>query len=228
MHSYRNLSIIGSSHISIESVEEVKKEFENAPDIVALELDIKRVHGILNKGAKSDKKYILKKLGLKVFLFAVIAEYVQKKLGEIVNIDPGEEMRTALVLARKNNLKVALIDQDIELTLRKLTKRISFKEKMNFIGDIFSGFFSKKKMIKFDLTKVPPKHVIREMVSHLKKRYPNVYSVLIDERNHIMAGKLSHIMANEPDKKILCVVGAGHVDDIINILQKKDAELSKA
>ena len=41
-----------------------------------------------------------------------------KKLGKIVNTKPGDEMRAAIKLAKENNIKIALIDQRIEITLK--------------------------------------------------------------------------------------------------------------
>ena len=50
---YNNLSIIGTSHISKHSVEEVKDHIlTKNPDIIAIELDRSRAHALLSKKKK--------------------------------------------------------------------------------------------------------------------------------------------------------------------------------
>jgi pheromone shutdown protein TraB len=45
--------------------------------------------------------------------------------------------------------------------------------------------------------------------------------VLVTERNKIMAVNLFKIMKEHPDKKILAVVGAGHAEDMMKIIEGK-------
>ncbi len=71
-----------------------------------------------------------------------------------------------------------------------------------------------------DLTKVPEKAVISRMIKEVKKRYPNLYRVLIEERNEVMARNLSNVVQRHPESKVLAIVGAGHEEEIISILRK--------
>ena len=218
---YKNLTIIGTSHIAKESIDSVKYFIENEkPDIVALELDQKRVNALLY-GGKRDHIYTLRNVGFKGFLFSLIGEWAEKKLGKLVGVKPGSEMLTAFKLAKKNNIEIVLIDQDIEITLKRFSKTLSWKERFNFIIDILKSPFSKNK-IKFDLNKVPSQNIIKHLISEVKKRYPNIYKVLIEERNEIMARRLHNLM--KENKKILAVVGAGHEEDIIELIKKREAK----
>ncbi len=221
---YKNLVLIGTSHISIESVKNVEKVMADIkPNIVALELDKDRFYALLSK----KKRYLMKGVGLKGFLFALIGAYVEKKLGKIVNVEPGSEMKTAIKLARERNAKIALIDQHIIVTLRRFSQTITWKEKWHFIVDIFRGIFARKKELEkiglksLDLTKVPEKKVIRKLISFVKKRYPNVYKVLIQERNDYMANNLVKLMKTHPKEKIFAVVGAGHEEAILSLVKQK-------
>jgi len=129
-------------------------------------------------------------------------------------------MKQAVRLARKHNIKIALIDQDIEITLKRFSKSLTWKEKWNFLVDILKAIFTRKGVIEFDLTKVPSKKVIKKLVDGVKKRYPNVYNVLIEERNQVMAYNLKKIMELHPEKKILAIIGAGHEEDILKLIKK--------
>ena len=60
----------------------------------------------------------------------------------------------------------------------------------------------------------------------VRKRYPNVYKVLIEERNHVMAKNLKKIIENNKDKKILAIVGAGHEEEILKLIKDFDISYS--
>ncbi len=219
--NYKNLMIVGTSHIAKQSLEDVKNAIEGwKPDIVALELDNRRLYSLFRKPGKI-RLYDIKRIGIKGFIFSLIGAWAEKKLGNMVGVAPGSEMKNAVRLARKNNIRVALIDQDIEITLKRFSKSLTWKEKWNFIGDILKAIFGKKKMVmEFDLTKVPSKKVIKKLVEQVKERYPNVYKVLIEERNEVMANNLHKIMSEYPNKRILAIIGAGHEDDILSLIKK--------
>ena len=80
MSKYKNLYIIGSSHIAKESVNKVKDEIEkNHPELICLELDQQRFLSLLSKKRKSGIK-ALKSLGIKGFLFNFIGALIEKSL----------------------------------------------------------------------------------------------------------------------------------------------------
>ena len=218
--NYKNLTIIGTSHIAKQSLEDVEKAIVGGkPDIVALELDRMRLYSLFKKPSRL-RIYDIKRIGFKGFIFALIGAWAEKKLGKMVGVAPGSEMKKAVRLAKKHKIKLALIDQDIEITLKRFSQSLTWKEKWNFLVDIVKAFFVRKNVIEFDLTKVPSKKVIKNLVGKVKKRYPNVYNVLIEERNHVMAENLKKIIEECPDKKILAIIGAGHEEDILDLIKK--------
>jgi len=222
---YKNLVVIGTSHIAAQSLNEVKAALMENPDIVALELDHKRMHALLSERGQHVGLSSVKQLGIKGFLFVLVGSFVQRRLGKLVGMEPGSEMKAAFLIAREKNLPVALIDQDIEVTIRNLSKSLSWKEKMHFAADLLNGlFFGKKHMksmgITFDLSTVPSKELISRILKKVEARYPALYKVLVSDRNELMAGRLAGIMKNNPDKSILAVVGAGHEEDIIGLIKK--------
>jgi pheromone shutdown-related protein TraB len=224
--NYKNLTIIGTSHIAKQSLEDVETAIEHGkPNIVALELDKRRLYSLFKKSGKI-RVYDIKRVGIKGFIFSLIGAWAEKKLGKIVGVAPGSEMKKAVRLAKKNNIRVALIDQDIEVTLKRFSKSLTWREKWNFLVDIVKAFFVRKNVIEFDLTKVPSKKVIKKLVGKVKERYPNIYKVLIEERNDVMANNIKKIMEAYPDKKILAIIGAGHEDDILELIKKPSISYS--
>jgi len=223
MKTYKNLTIIGTSHISIESVKEVERTIlKLKPKIVALELDRNRLHSLLQKGRKVRLRDI-KELGIMGFIFNLIGAWVEKKLGEKVGSPPGSEMKKAIRCAYKVKAKIMLIDQDIKITIKKLSRDVTFMEKLRLVFDILKSFIIKDEELKnLDLRKVPTEKFIKKLIKKMKKRYPNFYKVLVAERNIIMAKKLLKIEEVWPEEKIVAVVGAGHESDILNLI--KDAK----
>ena len=220
MHRYKNLIILGTSHIAVQSIKQVENIIEKRkPDIIALELDIKRFKAILAKKRKLSFKDI-KKLGIKGFILNTLGAWAENKLGKTIGTKPGGEMKKAIDLAKKYKLKIALIDQNIQLTIKKLIKNITLKEKLRFFKDLlFGASISRKEFKKLDLKKVPKQAIIKKLINKVKKRYPNVYYILVEERNKVMAKNLNKLMLHYPDKDIFAIVGAGHEKGIIGELK---------
>jgi len=224
---YENLTIIGTSHIARQSLKEVEDAINSIdPDIIALELDRQRLYGLLHKPKGRISIYNIRRIGFKGFLFSLIGAWAEKKLGEIVGVAPGSEMKKAIIMAKQKKKKIALIDQDIEITLKRFSKALTWKEKWNFFADIVKAFIFRKKEIDFDLTKVPSKEIIKKLVNKVKIRYPSIYKVLIEERNVVMAHNLSKLLKDNPGKKIIAIIGAGHEDEILKLIKKSQISYS--
>ncbi len=222
-----NIYIIGTSHIARQSIREICRYItQEKPDIVALELDQPRASALFRSQKNKISLAQLRQIGLKGYLFAKIGQYLQQKLGKMVGVSPGSEMRTALLLARKHQKEVAFIDQPLPVTLKRFSKSLTWKEKRRFLIDIFRGLFFPRKqlrelgLVKFDLKTVPEREVIRKMIGRMKKDYPNVYKTLVEERNKYMVRQLVRLMRLHPGKKILAVVGAGHKEGMEELLLK--------
>ena len=216
MMHFKNLTIIGTSHIAQESIDEVTRAIgTEKPEIVALELDLKRFHALLNPQPKLKLRDI-RMLGVKGWLLNLIGAWAEAKMGKLVGVKPGTEMKTAIMLAAKTKARIVLIDRDIIITLKRLTTEITFREKLRFISDIFKALlFRKVPEMNFDLRKVPSKELIDKLMKGVKTRYPNVYKVLVHERDIYMAKALNKLINTEKDKRIVAIVGAGHEESII-------------
>jgi pheromone shutdown-related protein TraB len=211
--------IIGTSHVSKQSVNDVKNSFEEFnPDIIALELDILRFQSLIAKKQKRNLIKEIKHLGVKGVLLNTIGAWIENKIGQKVNMKPGAEMKTAIGLARIHKKEIALIDQDIRITLKRLTKEVKIKEKLRIFLDLFRIPFAKKQMEKIDLTKVPEQEFIDDIIKKVKNRYPGIYKVLIKERNKIIAKNLNKLKKDKKDKKILAIIGAGHKKEVEKLI----------
>ncbi len=214
------VKIVGTSHISPESVSRVSKIIlSRKPDLVAIELDAKRLFALSHRQKQGLSFKDIRRVGIKGWLFMLLGAWAERKLGKVVGTAPGSDMLAAVSAAREIGAPLALIDRDIELTLKRVSKALTWKEKWNFVVDVFNGVFLRRG-IKFDLRKVPSARLIEDLLLETKNRYPNIYRVLVIERNEFMARQLSVLVAGNPDKSIIAVVGAGHVRTIGVLLKK--------
>lgn len=223
------LRIIGTSHVASQSLEEVRQAVDEfKPDIIALELDAGRFNALINEDVKG-RGLSIRAVGLKGYLFFIIGGWLQRKLGKELGIVPGAEMKLAIKLAKERNLRIALIDRDIHITLRRFSEAVGWRERFRFIGDFVRGLVNGKRELKalglegLDLRKVPDEDLIQRLMMRIKERYPGTYAALVEERNVIMATRLAQILATQKDKKILAILGAGHKRGVEEELERLTA-----
>ena len=200
------ITIVGTSHISPGSIESIKSAIsKNKPDCVAVELDPKRYNALI---------YGERKVSLRYGLFATLLAFLQKKLGEKTGIFPGDEMLFAINYGRKNGAKIVLIDMDILDILNRL-KSIGIHEKIRLFIGLFFGFFVGEKI---NLNQVPQKKVVKEVLKYMRRKFPNLYRVLVRDRNKYMVEWIKKL--SKEYKRIVVVVGAGHVDGLKRMLKR--------
>ncbi|HLC46872.1 MAG TPA: TraB/GumN family protein [Candidatus Nanoarchaeia archaeon] len=225
MENFRNLTLVGTSHIASESIRAVNAAITDKVDIVAVELDNNRLQALLSSKRRRPSLSDIRIVGLTGWLFAIIGGWVQKKLGASVGIDPGADMLAAVKACRKKGKTLALIDQDISVTLRRLSTSLTWKERLRVPYDIIAAILAPRRQIKklgitsLDLSKVPSKELIKKLILEVKHRYPNIYRVLIEERNIFMSHRLVRLMESNRDKIIIAVVGAGHEEEMIGMIR---------
>jgi pheromone shutdown protein TraB len=220
------IKVIGTSHIAKRSAHEIEKTFESfQPDIIAVELDKRRLRSLDEQAAgQKDQRIplsLMRQVGVTGYIFAVVGKSLQKRMGNIMNVNPGVDMLAAVNIARKNHKLLHLVDQDIMITMRRLSDTFTFREKMRVVKDIFAAPFSKK--YKIELDRVPDEKTLNELMALVEKQYPSIHKTLIIERNIIMARNLDAIVRRNPGKRILLVIGAGHGEDLKRRLRAMDS-----
>ncbi len=213
-----NLKIIGTAHVSKESIEEVKEAIiSNQPDVVAVELDINRYQNMMaekNGEKKQDVniREVIKGDKLSIFLVSMFLSYLQRKIGDDLGVKPGSEMIAAIETAEEIGAKVALIDRDISVTLKRALNKMSFLEKAKFVYGILASFFSKDEID--DVESIKDGDTLNEVMGYFKEMSPKAYDVLVTERDAYMA----HILQDINDENVVVVVGAGHKKGISEYL----------
>jgi pheromone shutdown-related protein TraB len=206
------LRILGTAHISTASVEAVREQIKTyQPDIVAVELCDSR-HQALTSDRRLDKEGLLKvvkegKAPLVLLQSLLAAE--QRKMGLDEGQQPGAELLVAVQEAEAADLEVVLIDRDIQTTLRRAWKKMRLREKFRILRSLLGDDEDDEGPEVGEL--LENQDLLTSLMEELRTFSPGAGVVLIDERDAFLAGKISSLQA---DKKILAVVGAGHLKGI--------------
>lgn len=217
----KNYIIVGTAHISKKSADLVREVIENEkPDTVCIELDKQRYKALSEK-KKWDSlnlKEVIKKKQLSTLLINLLLASYQKKLGEKLGVTPGIELLEAANASRENEIPIELCDRDVRITLRRAWNSMSFWQKTKFMTVGMAGIFEKEEISEEKLAEIKEKDALNELMSELGNSMPVLKEVLIDERDNYISQK----MKDAPGKKIVSVVGAGHVGGIIKKLNTNE------
>jgi pheromone shutdown-related protein TraB len=223
----KTLIIIGTAHISKQSAELVEEVISSEhPDIVCVELDKQRLEALSNKKRweNLDLKSIIKEKQLSTLLINILLSSYQKKLGKKLGVNPGLELLRAVEVAKAKNTPIELGDRDVRITLKRAWRSMSFWQKTKFMTMGLASVFDKEEITEEKLEELKNKDVLSELMNELGKTMPVLKEVLIDERDSYLAKKIKE----SEGKKVVAVVGAGHLKGIIKkIKDDEDIELSK-
>ncbi len=217
----KEIILVGTAHISDKSVELVRKTIKQEnPESVGIELDYSRFKQLKSgkKWEETNVSYIVKSGQTYLFLLNLMLSNMQRKLGKEIGIKPGAEMLEAFKVAEEKGLTVELLDRNVQITLKRALAFTGTKEKIKIILHIFSGFFSEQeKLTKEKIEELKKKDVMTELMKELASVAPTIKKILVDERDLFIANRI----LESKSKKIVAVVGAGHLEGIKKALHEK-------
>jgi pheromone shutdown-related protein TraB len=211
----KEIVLVGTAHISGKSIELVEQTIEQEkPDVVGVELDEQRFHQLkhqeewkeldIGKIVSTGQTYLL--------LLNLLLANMQRQLGQQVGIKPGQEMLQAVEVAEKNKIPVVLLDRSARITLKRAISAIGLIEKIKLMFSITMAIFGtgKEVITAETIEQMKKKDVMSELMNELSREMPSLKKVLVDERDVVIANRI----LSAPGKKIVAVVGAGHVEGI--------------
>lgn len=215
----KTITLIGTAHVSAESVKEVEAVIEELkPDCVAVELDDGRAESLTNKDKFSqlDIVKVLKEgKGFLMLANLILASY-QRRMGLNTGVNPGDEMLAAINKAKELNVKTAMVDRPIQVTLQRAWAKNSLWGKCKLLASLLTSAFSKEEVSAEEIEELKNGNEMDSMMDELSDYMPVIKEVLIDERNEYLATKIWETGANN----IVAVLGAGHLPGVIEHLEK--------
>lgn len=218
-HRGRDIFIVGTAHVSQRSVEEVRRVIrELKPDTVCVELDQLRYSALVDRSTwqKLDVFQVIREKKVLFLLTSLALSAYQRKIGAKLGVRPGSELLAAVETANDVGAQVVLADRDIQATLKRTWASIGFWNKVRLSAGLLSAPFAMEDIDAEQIEKLKDRDAISDMLQELAKVMPGVKEPLIDERDAYL---MSSVEA-APGTKIVAVVGAGHVNGMVQQLGK--------
>jgi len=212
-HGDKEITLIGTAHVSRESVEQVGQVIEQArPDTVCIELCESRYQSITQKKKWQETELIkvIREKKAYVLLSNLMLAYFQKRIGRKLGIRPGEEVLRAIQAAEAVGARVWLADRDIRTTLARTWRLMGFWKKISLLVQLVTSAGDFDSVSEADIEKMKTEDVLEMLLAEIGKSFPEIRRVLIDERDQYLA----HEIRGAPGTRIVAVVGAGHVPGI--------------
>ncbi len=221
------LTIIGTGHVFniSEPVSFIVRRCW--PQAVCVELDDMRYHALTGdkealrkdleaRGINPDasKEERLKNMNA---AYRQSARY-QEKMSAQNKSTAGADMVAAIGAAKSCDAEIFCIDTDAAVAMDRMWSQMGRGEKFRYrMSGITDNIFGKRKV---DKTQKDYSKDQAAYVEEMRKKYPAMVRVLIDERNEHMAARIREICATH--ERVVAVVGDGHVDGLLKLLPDSD------
>jgi pheromone shutdown-related protein TraB len=221
----REFILVGTAHVSKSSADLVRRVIvAEKPERVAVELDAQRYQALTeqHRWESLDIKEIIRKKQLATLLVNLLLAAYQKRMGLKLGVLPGTELLEAVRAAEENGIPVTLADRDVRVTLRRAFRSMSLWRKSLLISALIASLFEDKELTDEQIQGLLKRDVLSELMKDLGDAMPELKKVLIDERDLFLA----HKIREAPGKRVLAVVGAGHLDGIRKaLLEYREVDL---
>ncbi|HIW36406.1 MAG TPA: TraB/GumN family protein [Candidatus Treponema faecavium] len=209
----REIVLIGTAHVSPESVAEVDDAIRTyRPDCAAVELDKQRLKSMEDSDSwrSLDVVRVLKSGQGFMLMANLVLSSFQKRMGAHVGVQPGDEMRAAINAARELGIAVELADRPIQITLRRAWARNSLWGKCKLLAALLSSAFDRQEVSADEIENLKNSNEMDSMMNELADYLPSVKTVLIDERDRFLASRIWQCSG----RRVVAVLGAGHLPGV--------------
>jgi len=209
----KEIILVGTAHVSKESTKLVASVIEEEnPDTVCVELCESRYKAIRQKDRWQNMNIIKVIKEKKAFLLLsnLLLASFQKRIADKFDIKPGAEMIKAIETGESIGAKIHLADRDIRVTLSRAWRVMGLWGKIKILFQLLLSVGKIDEISEEDIEKMKQEDMLQTLLSDVKKSLPVLGNILIDERDRYLAHKIKEA----PGKKIVAVVGAGHISGI--------------
>jgi len=209
----KQVILVGTAHVSRESAQQVSRVIlEERPDTVCVELCRSRFQSIRQKERwqETDIVKIIKEKKSFLLLSNLLLASFQKRIAKKFDVKPGEELIKAIETAEEVNAEIHLADREIRITLSRTWRAMGLWCKIKLLFQLILSLGEIEEIKEEDIEKMKQGDVLETLLAEVGKSLPVLKDILIDERDRYLAEKIR----TAPGKKIVAIVGAGHVPGI--------------
>lgn len=221
------VTLLGTAHVSRVSAEQVRKLIQTGDyDAIAVELCRSRFNALMDPKSLSQMdlfSVIRQNRVYMVFANLALSAY-QQRLADQFGIEPGAEQRTALRLAKERDLPVMLIDREIGITLKRISSNMGWWKRYGLFAGLLAAMVTSDEVTEDEIERLKEGDVLETTFAEFAADRRDLYVPLIEERDRYMAAKLSREAARIGAKRVLAVVGVGHLKGIADHLPRVQSE----
>ncbi|MSP25795.1 MAG: TraB family protein [Myxococcales bacterium] len=211
----RMFHIVGTAHVSKQSIEEVRRVIaEVRPDTVCVELCQARYDALTDpsRWRKLDVAQIIRERRVPFVMASLALQAFQRRIGERLGVRPGAELLAAVEAAHEIGAAVVLADRDVQATLRRTWHKLGLFRRALLVLALVIALRDSEELDEADVEALKDRKQIADAMSELARVMPEVKTTVIDERDLFLASRIE----DTPGRVVVAVVGAGHVDGMLN------------
>jgi len=212
--SGREIFLVPTAHVSLQSVEDVRKTIQAiCPDVVCIELCEPRFKNLINREVwkQTNLVQVIRQGNAMLLLASLVMASFQKRIGERLGVKPGAEMEEGIRQAKEVGADLVLADRDIQITLKRTWHQLKFRHRIRMVLELVATLFVGEEISAESIEELKEEKKLGDVLKLLADEFPNLKSTLIDERDQFLAQKIR----DAAGKRVVAVVGAGHVPGIV-------------
>lgn len=209
----REIILVGTAHVSRESTRLVEDVITaERPDTVCVELCNSRFQALQQRDRWRDTDIvkIIKEKKAFLLLSNLLLASFQKRIAKKMDVTPGAEMLKAIEAAEAVGAGVWLADRDIRTTLSRAWHSMGWWTRIKLLSQLLLSMGEADEITEEEIERMKRQDVLESLLSEVGRSMPALKTILIDERDRYLAAKIR----GAPGRKIVAVVGAGHVPGI--------------
>jgi pheromone shutdown-related protein TraB len=219
-------TLLGTAHVSKASVDAVREAIASGEyDHVAVELDQARMQALVEPDAmaKLDLVEVIRTGRTAMFAANLALAAYQRRLAEQLGIEPGAELRQAVVDARARDLPVTLIDRDVGVTFRRAASSLGWWQRLKLGGGLAASLIASDEVPEHEIEKLKEGDMLESSFAEFASHSPQLFEAVIAERDRYMAAGLREAGLTTP-RNVLAVVGAGHLAGLSQALAEQTGD----
>ncbi|XP_050254704.1 uncharacterized protein LOC126700557 isoform X1 [Quercus robur] len=237
--------LVGTTHISEESAVEVERVVQTVkPDNVVVELCRSRA-GIMYTSNDGEVGQQLRSNmfslsgtgffgavgrsinlgGQTALALRLLLAIFSSKLSSDINRPFGDEFRAARKISEEIGAQIVLGDRPIEITLERAWNSLTWTEKLSLVTSVIRGITSSSEMSRNSLKEPSSDDGTFQLYEQLSFSFPSLLQPLIHERDTYLAWSLKRSKAVNNSKRVVGVIGKGHMNGVIYALVSDQGDL---
>jgi len=211
------VTLLGTAHVSRASAEKVRELLARGHfDGVAVELCPSRYQALIDPDALSriDLFQVVRQGKATLVAGQLALGAFQQRLAEQFDIEPGAEQRAAIDEARARGLDLLCIDRDIGITLKRTLANVPWWKRIGLFGALIASVLSRQQVSEQEIEALKEGDLLDATFAEFSEDRREIYQPLIAERDRYMAAKLLEALRERPGRRLLAVIGAGHLAGI--------------